>query len=123
MPAVFAGVENADATAGRTSYLAPVGPGLAFEAHGQLRLADFLDGTSATILAVEVDAKHAVAWSSPQDLEFDAHLPTRGLVLGDERLTILFADGSVRRVEAASVPEGFHLYFTRADGQIPPELP
>jgi hypothetical protein len=51
----------------RTSYFAVVGRKTAWPAHQSLRLADFVDGTSNTLLVVE-DSKNDVQWLEPRDL-------------------------------------------------------
>jgi hypothetical protein len=60
-----------------------------------LRLTDFLDGTSNTLMIVE--AAEAVPWTKPDDLPYDAKKPIPklgGAVPG--RFFAVFADGSVR---------------------------
>ncbi len=37
------------------------------------------DGVSLTVGVVEVDEAHAVPWTSPDDLPYDAKRPARGL--------------------------------------------
>jgi hypothetical protein len=71
MPAIFA---NANLPfpreAGRTNYLAVVGPQSAMNGTAEgLRISQITDGTSNTILLVEANAEEAVEWTKPDDLE------------------------------------------------------
>ena len=63
---------------GRTNYLLPVGGGAAFEADKPTTFKDITDGTSNTIMTVEVDDEHAVIWTKPEDLQFDPNDPIEG---------------------------------------------
>jgi hypothetical protein len=62
-----------------TNYVVAVGPGTVFSGREGLRLSDIRDGTSATILTVEVADKHAVIWTKPDDLPYDPKDPAKGL--------------------------------------------
>jgi hypothetical protein len=64
---------------GRTNYLLPVGGGAAFDADTPTEFKHITDGTSNTIMVVEVDDEHAVTWTKPDDLPFDPKDPTKGL--------------------------------------------
>src|SRR5207253_6102231 len=77
MPSAYlkAGREND----GKTVFLVPVGKGLAFEGTQGLTVGSFTDGTSKTILALEVNDDHAVPWTKPDDLEVDMEKPLAGL--------------------------------------------
>jgi len=85
-----------------TSYVAVVGPGTMFPGGKPLQLSDMRDGSSRTILIVEV-ANSGIHWMEPRDLDITKITPT-GEPL--ERLGIssnhpkvvgaLFGDGSVQ---------------------------
>ncbi|HVK07299.1 MAG TPA: DUF1559 domain-containing protein, partial [Gemmataceae bacterium] len=83
---------------GRTVYLAVTGKGTGFPQDGsKLKVADFTDGLSNTILAVEANEESAVPWAKPADLAADPKQPTKGLERpGRATFAALFADGSVR---------------------------
>ena len=114
---------NAEGTFGRyggpTAWQAEGAPG---EGAG---VRDMRDGTANTILAVE--AKHAVPWTKPEDLTYDATLPAERpdwrepLGLGGfskEIFQVLFGDGSVRTIHE-SVDSGLlRSLFTRRGGEI-----
>jgi prepilin-type processing-associated H-X9-DG protein len=100
MPQVFAAPGDMRAAAGLTHYQVLVGPGTAFERpDGRVRLIDFPRGASETILAVE--AADPVPWTKPEDLPYapDGPLPKVGGLVGNG-FHALFADGSVRWIEA-----------------------
>ncbi len=100
LPRVFATPGNARAADGLTHYQVLVGPGTAFERPDlKLRLGDFPRGAAQTILVVE--AADPVPWTKPQDLPYapDGLLPKVGGLVGNG-FHALFADGSVRWIEA-----------------------
>jgi hypothetical protein len=81
--------------------------------------ADFPDGTSNTILIVEADDAHAVPWTKPEDLKFDADHPNRGL--GGhfcDGFLVGLADGSVYLVGRAVSKTTLQRAFNPADGQV-----
>lgn len=84
-----------------------------------LRVADVRDGTSNTLMVVEVDERHAVPWTQPQDWDYDADDPLDGL--GGRHpggFSALLCDGSVRFI-AEVIDQGvMRLLITRSDGQV-----
>jgi Protein of unknown function (DUF1559) len=98
MPRVFA-LPGRRPGAGLTHYQVLVGPGAAFERpDSRVRLTDFTQGASETILVVE--ASNPVPWTRPQDLPYapDGPLPKVG-GLGNG-FHAMFADATVRWIEA-----------------------
>jgi hypothetical protein len=81
-----------------THYRVFHGKGAAFEGTKGLRIADFTDGTSNTIMIVE--AEQAVPWTKPEELPFDPakDLPKLGMK-GAQKFNAAFADGSVRELQ------------------------
>lgn len=75
MPGLFADpdptVRAAIGDKGRTTYVVPVGEGLLFGSKKGKTFKDMIDGTSNTILAVEVVPERAVVWTKPADWEVD----------------------------------------------------
>jgi hypothetical protein len=52
-----------------TAYLGCVGSDAFFHPTESRRFADIKDGTSNTLMVIEVDVAHAVPWMSPQDAD------------------------------------------------------
>jgi hypothetical protein len=106
---------------GKTIYLLPVGQGAAYKdgPEGPRMPADFPDGTSNTILIVEADDAHAVPWTKPDDLPYDAEHPQRGLgghLHGG--FVVGMADGSVRFVRNTISKATLQRAFNPADGGV-----
>jgi prepilin-type processing-associated H-X9-DG protein len=100
MPRVFAAPGDVRAVDGLTHYQVLVGPGTAFERLDlRIRLTDFPRGASETILVVE--AADPVPWTKPEDLSYapNGPMPKVGGLVGNG-FHALFADGSVRWIEA-----------------------
>lgn len=53
--------------AGRTTYLAVIGPDTCLRSEGPRTLADITDDYDLTLVVMEVDPQHAVHWMSPTD--------------------------------------------------------
>jgi RNA polymerase sigma factor (sigma-70 family) len=115
MPRIYAPPGKADAEAGTTYYQVFVGPHAGFEKHRALRLPDFLDGTSNTILIVE--AGSAVPWTKPEDLHYSADepLPQLGGLFPDV-FNAAFADGSVFALSKHGDQDALRKLITRDDG-------
>ena len=108
---------------GRTNYALPVGNGAGFAAETPTRIRDIPDGTSNTLMIVEVDDEHAVIWTKPEDWMFDPRDPIKGLGQFFEGgfNTALF-DGSVRCISPTIAPDTLRLLFTRADRRPIPDF-
>lgn len=117
MPAIFRSF-GSTASVGRTCYLVPVGPGSVFEPKSEIEIRDITDGTSNTIMAVEVADQDAVVWTKPDDYVFDPKHPTAKLTTpySDGRL-ILYCDGSAHLLPLSLDDEMLRRRFMRNDGQ------
>jgi hypothetical protein len=119
MPAVYRPANAKLAAAFRTTYLAPRGAETMFPGGRGLRVVDVFDGTSVTILLVDADDEHAVVWSRPEDLKYDAREPTRGLgarhggkfMVGAADASVHFLDKDVERATLRAL-------FTRSGGEV-----
>ena len=117
MPEVYKN-PNAAAEPGLAHYLALVGPGTLFEGTEARMFRDIRDGTSNSIMLVEVNPDHAVIWTKPEDLPFDPENPLDGL--GNAHpggFNAAFCDGSVRFISATIDPEVFRRLAQIADGE------
>ena len=101
---------------GKTRYLVPVGENLAFPPDHGLRLREFTDGCSKTIMIVEAAPESAVIWTKPDDIEIDQKNPMRGLVNGDQPINAAFGDCHVEGIAPTIKPAGIWAMFTRNAG-------
>jgi hypothetical protein len=124
MPAIYADpAEPGLAADGRTTFVVPTGEGLVFGGREGTKLSEIRDGTSATIMAVEVIPELAVVWTKPDDWAVDLDDPLRGVKRrDDERRGKAFAaawcDGSVRIIRDAVEPTVLKALLTRAGGEV-----
>jgi hypothetical protein len=119
IPPVYVQPTHADlAKEGKTVYLVPAGKGLAFEGNDGMKIQNFTDGTSNTILAVEAHRDAAAIWTKPDDLAVDFKNPLKNLksaVLGG--FHILMCDGSVRFISDNIDANVLKALFTRGGGE------
>lgn len=117
MPLAFANPNLAEQ--GMTNYLLPYGEGTTYENDDAFRIRDITDGTSNTIMAVEADAREAVIWTKPDDLEYNSALPLNGL--GGLRAGGFLAslwDGSVHFISNTVDLDSLRGMMTHAGGEI-----
>lgn len=90
-----------------TTYLAVVGENACFHPTRPRAISEITDGTSNTIMVIEVPVKQAVHWMSPQDADEQMVLnisPAKKLAhIGGVQAAL--ADGSVRFVSVDMAPE------------------
>jgi hypothetical protein len=117
MPKVFRSPRQGEGLKDRTTYLAPLGPGLMWDDPKGLPISKITDGTSNTIALVESGDDRAVIWTKPEDITIDPKDPLAGL-LGHygEGFHAAMADGSVRFVKKSVDPKALWALFTRASG-------
>ncbi len=120
MPKIFFSPFQDSKLNDRTTYLAPLGKGLAWDDPKGAQILSFTDGTSNTILVVESDDEHAVVWTKPDDIAIDPKNPAKGL-LGHHKngFMVLMCDGSVRMVSKSY--SAIYAMFTRDGGEVLPE--
>ena len=136
MPALYADPERPNQD-GKTTYVLPFNPETAFPpaeranialkefAGRELYLAEGLsyyklpDGTSKTIMIVEVAPDRAVPWTKPADWEVDLASPLEGLKQeGRDGFVSAFCDGSAHYIAFAVSPEILRKLLTRAGGEV-----
>jgi hypothetical protein len=99
---------------GKTRFVALKGEGTVFRGKEPVKLAQITDGTSRTLLAVQVADGHAVEWTKPADLDFDADHPFTGLNTPQNFFLAALCDGSVHRISLAISKENIQALATRA---------
>lgn len=119
MPAVYRLPLSGTKEPGRTNYLLPVGNGAGFTMDKPTEFKDIRDGTSMTIMVVEVDDQHATVWTKPDDWPFNPKEPAKGLGrFFDGGFNAAFFDGSVTTFRAGLDMKTLHGLLTRAGGEV-----
>ena len=103
MPAIYAdpdpGPQHKLGDQGLTTYQVPVGEGTVFSGTVGMKLGQITDGTSKTVLAVEVVPDRAVVWTRPSDWQVDWNNPLDGVRREDGRpFTTIRCDGAAHIV-------------------------
>lgn len=113
-------VRKAIGDAGRTTFVVPVGEDLLFgDAEGP-KYKDIKDGTSNTILAVEVVPERAAVWTKPDDWQVDAKDALAGVRRSDrDYFTAAYCDGHVRIHQNGNASDIFRSLLTPAGGETP----
>jgi prepilin-type processing-associated H-X9-DG protein len=114
MPEVF---KTAGAAEGRTAYLGVAGAGTFFgDGTKGMKVSEIRDGMSNTLVVVEADPANAVEWTRPADWQFDPTNPKTGL--GERRVNVLFADGSVQQLPPTFPVERLPSMVTAAGNDV-----
>jgi prepilin-type processing-associated H-X9-DG protein len=117
MPPLYRSPNSAGAL-GKSNYVVPTGKGTIFEKNEKRRIASITDGTSNTIMGLEVDDACAPIWTKPDDWQSDPNDPTAGLLIrAGGVFNVMFADGSVRAISTTIDPEMLQGLFTVAGGE------
>jgi hypothetical protein len=117
MPDVYRLSASQNKEPGRTNYLLPVGNGAGFAADKPTEMKDITDGTSNTIMIVEVDDDHAAIWTKPDDWQFDPQEPAKGLGrFFNGNFNAGFFDGHTLLIPASTDSKTLKALFTRAAG-------
>jgi hypothetical protein len=108
-----------DVQPGNTTFLAPVGEDTVFGGAKAVGFWDIQDGTSNTVILVQVKPELAVPWTAPMDYAYDPAAPAQGLNIGmDNRILAAFADGSVRELPGGLEAAQFLALFSKAKGEV-----
>ena len=113
-----------------TNYVAVVGPQTAWPGAKPVKIADITDGTSRTILVVEV-ANSGIHWMEPRDLDFTQMIhavnPKAGRGISSEHAggaNVALVDGSVHFLSEDLPSESLRALLTRAGAEaVDPESP
>ncbi|MEX2091811.1 MAG: DUF1559 domain-containing protein [Pirellulales bacterium] len=104
---------------GKTTYVVPVGPGTVFDTKDGIAFREITDGSSKTIMIVEVPPENAVIWTKPEDWEVDMAHPLRGLERTDRDYFVgAWCDGSGRAMPTDVKSDVLRANLTRAGGEL-----
>jgi hypothetical protein len=104
---------------GKTTCLVPTGPNTVFYDKEGAPLREIKDGTSMTILLVEVEPRRAVVWTKPEDWEVDFEHPRQGVERDDRDFFIAArCDGSVHAVPTNIDEKTLRALLTRAGREV-----
>ena len=117
---VFMDPSSANPGAGQTDYLFVTGKGTVFEAGTTTKFMEVTDGTSNTVIVVEVE-NSGINWAEPRDLDISQpmSLPAGNHPGGN---IAAFADGSVHFIPKATAASDIRAAATKAGGE-PTNLP
>jgi prepilin-type processing-associated H-X9-DG protein len=117
---VFRDPSSLNPPPGQTDYLFVTGKGTVFEAGTTTKFMDVTDGTSNTMIVVEVK-NSGINWAEPRDLDISQpmSLPAGNHPGGNN---VAFADGSVRFISKAAAASDIRAAATKA-GDEPANLP
>jgi hypothetical protein len=101
-----------------TRYVALKGDGTVFRGQEPVELKQITDGTSRTLLVVQAAPDHAVEWTKPADIDYDANKPFVGLDSPQNMFLGALCDGSVHRLSLAISKESMQALASRAGDEI-----
>jgi hypothetical protein len=101
-----------------TTYVAPIGEKTIFGQEKAVSFGQITDGTSNTILFVEVQPEHAIPWTSPKEYPFDPANPVAKLRAVGGQVTVVLADGAVIPMQADKPAEYWNALFSRNGGEV-----
>lgn len=120
MPKVYC-APGGKAGEGKTNYLGVVGPNAAFHEKQAITVIEFHDGTSNTIMLVEVPDEAAVEWTRPKDFPIDTREPAKTLTgLRKGGFLTVFADGAPQFISSDVGPKMLRCLLIRNDMDVVP---
>ncbi len=103
---------------GKTIYAVPFGEKTPFTVAGGAKIASIVDGTSNTVMVVDLAADAAVVWTKPDDWNFQPKDPGAGLLNGKRNVLAAFCDGSVRTLPADIDLQDLRRLVQMNDGEV-----
>lgn len=102
---------------GRTTYVVPYGKETAFFGETGTKLSDIHDGTSNTLMAVEVVPQRAVVWTKPEDWQVELDNPLAGVQRADrDHFTAVTIDGAAHAMPSDISPKTLRALLTKDGG-------
>ncbi|MCC9605786.1 DUF1559 domain-containing protein [Blastopirellula sp. JC732] len=119
MPEIFVDPNNRSDDPTKTTYVVPSGEKAFFHRGEAFGFQDFTDGTSNTIMILNVSPENAVIWTKPDEWDYDPQNPFRGLdnLNPEGTFEAALVDGSVHQFSAKKMkPETMRHLIERNDG-------
>jgi hypothetical protein len=102
---------------GKTVYVVPVGDKSVFGGPEGISIVKIADGTSNTLMSIQVPESRAVVWTQPADWEYTEPVVIDQLVVkGEPGFLAAFCDGSARFITRAITPETLLHLLQASDG-------
>jgi Protein of unknown function (DUF1559) len=118
MPEVYR-IPGCKAGDGKTNYLGSFGPKAAFPDKGTITVPEFTDGTSNTIMLIEVPDQAAAEWTQPENFPGDAKDPMKKLLgLHQEGFLTIFADVAPHFISEGIPPKTLQQLLVRNGGDL-----
>jgi hypothetical protein len=119
MPRIYRSPKSKLGGQGRSNYVVPVGPATMFPGKEGISLAEVKDGTSNTLMVLEVGDQQAPIWTRPDDWPFDPKDPAKGLGgLYAGGFWATMADGSAHFLALPHDAARLAALLTRAGGEV-----
>jgi hypothetical protein len=108
---------------GKTTFQVPVSPETVFHDNDGTTIREIIDGTSKTVLVVEVEPLRAAVWTKPEDWEVDLRYPRRGVERTDRtNFAAAFADGHVQTIALDKIDDAtLRAILTRSGREVIPQ--
>lgn len=118
MPRIYANA-NLTLEQGKTAFAGVRRPDAIFAGEKGIQFQEITDGTSNTVMVIEIEPANAVVWSKPDDFTPDDKAPAKGLHFRAGGVCLAaFADGHVSALSNRLRPEAWKALFTRNGGEV-----
>ncbi|MEM7559055.1 MAG: DUF1559 domain-containing protein [Planctomycetota bacterium] len=107
---------SANAPSGSTTYVVVDDSTSIFDGSNTTAMEQIEDGTSNTLLVIEVDQSHAVPWMCPEDFDLPTFLDTEFRTGHSGGGNCALADGSIHVLDTSLGEDSKHAMVTKAAG-------
>ena len=122
MPNIYADPDSALSRIngmGKTTYVMPASPATIARGKEPVKFKEIADGSSNTIMLIEVNPDNAVIWTRPDDWQVNFNRPWQGLERDDRTWFVAgFCDGHVRIFDFNISEKNLRACLTIAGGEI-----